>query len=169
MAMRKRLGDRPRAAAGDEGDLHMRLHQQLLAAHHFLIEHDGGALDLFRRGDDVEHVVHVRGFSEIDAHVAHHEGKAGRFRRRLLEQRAVVGADQAEIIGAPALHEAQVARVVDDAGKIRVLVIDAHLLVVLAVADFAVEGTRHGVNPHRPARTARTGSGRAWARRGQGA
>ena len=70
---------------------------------------------------------------------AHDEGKARRLGLRLLEQRAVVGADQAQIVGAAALHEAQVARVIDDAGKIRVLVIDPHLLMVLAVADFAVE------------------------------
>ncbi len=62
---------------------------------------------------------------------------------RLLEQRAVVGADQPQVVGAPALHEAQVAGVIDDAGEIGVLVINAHLLQVAAVADFTVEGI-HG-------------------------
>src|SRR5581483_6850117 len=144
----QRLGDRPRPAAGDEGDLDMRLDDQVMAAHHLLVQHYGSALHLLRRGDDVEHVVHVRRLVEVDVHVAHHEGEARRFGRGLLEQRAVVGADQAQIIGAAALHEAQVAGVIDDAGKIRVLVIDAHLLVVAAAADFAVERAhRHGTLP----------------------
>ena len=62
--------------------------------------------------------------------------KPGASFSRRLEQRAVVGADQAQVIGAAALHEAQVARVIDDAGKIGVLVVDAHLLVVHAVRGF---------------------------------
>src|SRR6185437_9392355 len=92
-----------------------------------------------------EHVVHVRRLVEVDVHVAHDEGKARRLGGGGLEQRAMVGADQAQVVGAAALHEAQVAGVIDDAGKVRVLVIDAHLLMVAAAADFTVERThRHG-------------------------
>ena len=69
--------------------------------------------------------------------------KAGRFLLGGLEHRAVVGADQPQIVCATALHEAQVAGVIDDAGKIRVLVIDAHLLHVLAVDDGTIEMGRH--------------------------
>src|SRR6266436_8445292 len=43
------------------------------------------------------------------------------------------------MIGTAALHEAQVIGVIDDAGKIRVLVIDADLHVMAAVADRAVK------------------------------
>jgi hypothetical protein len=43
------------------------------------------------------------------------------------------------MIGAAALHEAQVVGVIDDAGEIRVLVIDADLHVMATVADFAIE------------------------------
>jgi hypothetical protein len=43
------------------------------------------------------------------------------------------------MIGAAALHEAQVIGVVDDAGKIRVFVEDPDLHVMAAVADYAVE------------------------------
>ena len=118
----------------------MRLHDQLVAAQHFLIERDGSALHLFRSGDDVEQVVHIGRLAEGDVHVAHHEGEARRLGRRLLEQRAMVGADQAQVVGAAALHEAQIAGVIDDTGKIGVLVIDAHRLRVAAVADRAVEG-----------------------------
>src|SRR5258706_16474001 len=44
------------------------------------------------------------------------------------------------MIGAAALHEAQVIGVIDDPGKIGVLVKDADLHVMAAVADHAVEG-----------------------------
>ena len=43
------------------------------------------------------------------------------------------------MIGAAALHEAQIVGVIDDAGKIGVLVIDADLHVMAAVTDLAVE------------------------------
>src|SRR3981189_800349 len=43
------------------------------------------------------------------------------------------------MIGPPALHEAQIVSVIHDTGKIRVLVIDADLQIVSAVADRAVE------------------------------
>ena len=72
-------------------------------------------------------------------HRAHHEGKARRLLLDLLEQRALIGAEQAQVVGAAALHEAQIARVIDDAGKVGVLVIDPDRLEMPAVADVAVE------------------------------
>ena len=54
-------------------------------------------------------------------------------------KRALIGAKQPQIVGAAALHEAQIARVIDDAGEVGVLVIDPHRHHVAAVADFAVE------------------------------
>jgi hypothetical protein len=51
----------------------------------------------------------------------------------------MIGAQQPQIIGAAAFHEAQIARVIDDAGKIRVLVIDPHRHAMTAVVHFAVE------------------------------
>src|SRR5947209_15110990 len=42
-----------------------------------------------------------------------------------------------------ALHEAQIVGVIDDAGKIRVLVVDADLHAMPAVDDGAVEGGGH--------------------------
>src|SRR5580700_2499623 len=118
----------------------MGFDQKLLAAHDALAHHGGSALHVVRLGEHFEHVVHARRFQEIDGHRTHHEGKSRRFLGGLLEQRAVIGADHAQIIGAPALHEAQIAGVIDDAGKIGVLVIDAHGEYMAAVADFAVEG-----------------------------
>ena len=43
------------------------------------------------------------------------------------------------MIGAAALHETQIISVIDDAGEVRVLVVDADLHVMAAVADFAIE------------------------------
>ena len=51
----------------------------------------------------------------------------------------LLGAHQPQMVGAPALHEAQIIGVIDDAGKIGVLVIDADLHVMAAIADLAVE------------------------------
>ena len=72
-------------------------------------------------------------------HRAHHEGEARRFLLGRFKQRAMVGTDQTQIIGAPALHVAQIIGVIDDAGEVGVLVIDAHGKEVAAVADFAVK------------------------------
>src|SRR5262249_3314847 len=66
----------------------------------------------------------------------------------LLEQPALVGAEQAQEVGAAALHEAQIVGVIDDAGEIGVLVVDAHRHDVAAVADLAVE-RRPGLPPAR--------------------
>src|SRR3954464_8736610 len=51
---------------------------------------------------------------------------------------------QPQMIGPPALHEAEIVGVIDDPGKIRVLVIDADLHMMPAVDDGAVEGGGHG-------------------------
>ena len=115
------------------------LDQNLAAAPHLLRQRDRGALHRDRPGHHVEHVVHPRRLQEIDLHRAHHEGKAWRFRLAFRKQRVLVGAHQPQMVGAPALHEAQIIGVIDDAGKIGVLVVDADLHVMAAVADLAVE------------------------------
>ena len=74
------------------------------------------------------------------------KAKPGASRSACFEQRALVGAEQAQIVGAAALHEAQIAGVIDDAGKVGVFVIDPDGLVVPPAVDFAVErgAHRHG-------------------------
>ncbi len=89
-----------------------------------------------RRRADGQHVVDGGGPEEIDRHVPHREGAA--LRRQLV----VVDADEAEIVGAAALHELQIARVIDAAGKIRVLEIDALRQDVRPVYDAARELVR---------------------------
>jgi len=89
-------------------------HQNVIAAPHLLPQRDRGALHRDRPCDHVEHVIHPRGFQKIDLHRAHHESKARRFRLRFGKQRVLLGAQQPQMIGAPALHEAQVVGVIDD-------------------------------------------------------
>ena len=139
----QRLRNRPRAALRDERDAHVRLAQHLLAAAALLLQRDRGAFHLLAAPSrSSSTIVHPRGLEKIDRHRAHHEGEAGRFLLGRLEQRAMVRADQAQIVGAPALHEAQIVGVIDDAGEIGVLVIDPHRHRVAAVAQFAVEMRR---------------------------
>ena len=83
------------------------------------------------------------GLQKVDVHRTHDEGEPRRFLFGRREQRAVISAEEAQIIGAPALHEAQIIGVVDDAGEVGVLVIDAHGKYVPPVADFAVEGNAY--------------------------
>jgi hypothetical protein len=49
--------------------------------------------------------------------VTHGEGDAGHV-VLAREQRALIGAEQAQVVGAPALHEAQVTGVINNAGKL---------------------------------------------------
>src|SRR5262249_4975103 len=79
------------------------------------------------------------GLAKLDRHRAHHESEARRLPLRFSEQRTLVGAQEAQIVGAPTLHEAQVVGVIDDAGEVGVLVIDPHRHDVAAVANLAVE------------------------------
>src|SRR5215475_2663365 len=55
----------------------------------------------------------------------------------------MVGADQPQIVRPSALHESQIACVIDNAGEIRVFVIHAHGLMVSTVVNFAIESI-HG-------------------------
>jgi hypothetical protein len=64
------------------------------------------------------------------------------------------------MIGPAAFQEAQIVGVIDDAGEVGVFVIDPHLHVVPAVADFAVEMSV-GSRRHRVGSMA---SGNTWSR-----
>src|SRR5262249_15902169 len=88
---------------------------------------------------DREHVVHARRLEEFDLHRAHHEGEARSLGLCLREQAHLIDAEQAKIVAAPALHEAQIVGVVDDAGEIGVLVEDRHRHDMTAAADLAVQ------------------------------
>jgi hypothetical protein len=69
--------------------------------------------------DHLEHIVHAHSFEKLDLHRAHHKGKARRFLLGLLEQRALIGTEKPQIVGAPALHETQVACVINHPAKHR--------------------------------------------------
>ena len=138
----QRFGNWPSAATGHKAGAPAhapRDRHGFARAHYPLMQRDRGAFDFLRPGDDFQHVVHARRLEELDGHGAHHEGEARRLLLGLLEQRALIGAEQAQIVGAAALHEAQIARVIDDAGKIGVLVIDPHRHKMASGADLSVE------------------------------
>jgi hypothetical protein len=56
-------------ARADKGNPHPRLDQELVAAQNALLQRDRGALDLLVAGDDVEHIVHARGFQELGLNI----------------------------------------------------------------------------------------------------
>ncbi len=144
----QRLRDRLGAPAGNEGDPHGGFDQHRAVARDLLLQQDRSALYLLRRGDDLQKVAETRRLEEIDMHRADNERKTGRLVFSLFEQRPLIGAEQAQIIGAAALHESQITRVIDAAGKIRVLVIDPHRQDVTSAADLAGDGVlhRHGTS-----------------------
>src|SRR5262249_45061777 len=100
----QRFRDRPRAAAADESNTYARPDQQNVVAHPPLTQRDGRALHLFRLGDDSKDIVHARWLQIIEHHGAHDESESRRLFRRRLEQRAMIGADQTQIVGAAAFH-----------------------------------------------------------------
>jgi hypothetical protein len=119
----------------------MGVDQEIVAPGNPLAKHHRGALDLLGLGNDGEDVVHAGGLEEIDRHGPHHETEA--FPIGFFEVGAVLGAGEPQHVGPPAFHETQVARVIDDAGEVGVLIIDTHRQVMAAVTDFAVEVGRN--------------------------
>ena len=148
----QRFGDRPRAAAGDERDLDPRLDKHVFAAADLLRQRDRCTPNVGGHCDDIEHIVHAGRLEIFDLHRANHECEPRRLVLRFREQRMLIRAEQPQIVGAAALHEAQIVGVINDAGEIGVFVIDTHLHDVLAVADRSVEMNCHG---HRFAQIAR--------------
>ena len=144
IAQPQRLGDSPRPAAGDAGDLDLRRRPAppRRAAPAAQVIHGAPRRD--RRGLDRQQVVHAAGRRNRSPSSAPRK-RSRRLAARSSNSRAArcrAGADQ---FGAPALHEAQIGGVIDDAGKIGVLVIDADRHDVAAVVDVepACEGSSH--------------------------
>ncbi len=89
-----------------------------------LIEGESGSRRFLDARGHFQHLVDARGLEKFDRHPPHDEG-----RRlapiRAVDQRTMVVADQAQEIRAAALAPADVAAVIDEAGKIGVLEINA--------------------------------------------
>jgi hypothetical protein len=147
MATRSALGI-GRARPPDKRDADPRLDQDITSAPNLLCQQDRRALHLERPRDDVQHVVHPCGLQELELHRTHDEGKTRRLALGFGEQRPLVRTKQAQVVGAAPLHEAEVVRVIDDAGEVRVLVIDTHLHEVASVADDAVKRRGCGFCSH---------------------
>ena len=90
-----------------------------------LQQRDAGTAQLLHPRFDAEQVVHAAGAVEVDVHAADDEGR-GLVAIRAVDHAPCIGAEQAEEIGAPALGEANVGRVIDDAARVRIFEVDAH-------------------------------------------
>ncbi len=66
---------------------------------------------------------------------------------RFLEQRLLIGAEQAQVIRSAALHETQKIRVIDNLAGIGIFKVDTHLHVVPSVSNFAVKRDCHSAVP----------------------
>ncbi len=84
---------------------------------------------------DFEEVVDPRGLQEVADHAPDHEAHA--LPCFLPMHLMVMDAEQAQAIGAAALAEFEIVGVIDRAGEIRVLVIDAHRQHMQAALDAA--------------------------------
>ena len=128
----------------------MRLEQHLLAAPALLHQRDRGALHLFGLGEISSTSSMRAGLRNSIVIERTTKAKPGASCPVCLEQRAMVGADQAQIIGASALHVAQIIGVIDDAGEIGVFVIDADGHRVTAVAHSPSRSGSHAAADHAP-------------------
>ena len=93
---------------------------------------------------DFEQVVDARRLEEF--HVIRRTAKASGSPMLARVERVMADAEQAQEIGPSALHEAEVAGVIDDAGEVGVLEIDAHRQDMAATAS-AGKVARPGIRP----------------------
>src|SRR5438105_1831274 len=107
------------AVAPDAGDQHVERDDGLVAAADLLVERQGCRADFDDPGINAQRVVEPRRGAVIRRAASHGEKDAG-----LLGDPAVREAELAHHLGAAALGEFEVVRVIDDARRIGVLVID---------------------------------------------
>lgn len=133
---RDRLGHPPRLALRrNDRDLDLRLDQDLVAPQNTLMEHDPRAPEQRRARLDAEHLVDPRRSQKIDIHVPDDEGHG--LAIEAVRQFLVADPLQAQEIAPSPLQEMKETRVIDDAGEIRVLEIDAHEKPVAEPGQFA--------------------------------
>lgn len=88
-----------------------------------LAKREGGAAERFDEGLDRQFVVHARSGSKIDLHVADRERQRGSATLASV-QCGLIDPEGAQEFGPAAFEKAQIIGVIDDAGKIRVLIVD---------------------------------------------
>src|SRR5216683_5460294 len=113
-----RQSDRP-AAGAQAGDDEFGTDQDLLAAPRLLDHVERGAAQFAATGDDLDRLVEPGGLQVVDGAAANDPVDTA-----LVAQGAVLLAEQPQQLGAAALEEAQPVGVVDDAGRVGVLVIN---------------------------------------------
>src|SRR5207302_364721 len=128
----RRQALRPQRTCVHAGDAHVRFEERRglpaargpaagAAAVDALREADRRRPEGLRLAGDLELVIEARGRAVLDREARHREHNAALARELLLRVSA-----RAQPLGASALEEAQVAGVVDDAGAVGVLPVDAH-------------------------------------------
>src|SRR5579872_194876 len=117
-AQLRRHAARP-AVVVDAGDQHVEIGQHFGAATDRLAQRQGGAGDPVDAGLDAERIVEPRRAAVFDIAAPHRKHDAG-----LRPHPAVVVTEAAQHLGAAALGEFQIVGVVDDPGRVGVLVID---------------------------------------------
>lgn len=126
-AERKLLADFARQAArlavGQRRDQNFCREQNFRLAPHDLLQFDRGRRNFERPGLDGQKIVHPRRFQKFELHPGDHE-KQGVATFAGMD-RALVKVKLAQHFGAGAFDEAQKIGVIDEAGEIRVLEIDA--------------------------------------------
>src|SRR5882757_9422751 len=113
-----RQSDRP-AAGAHAGDDDFRTHQDLLAAARLLDHVERSAAQFAATGHNLDRLVEPGGLQVVDGAAADDPVDTA-----LVAQGAVLLAEQPQQLGAAALEEAQPIGVVDDAGRVSVLVIN---------------------------------------------
>jgi hypothetical protein len=106
----------------DHGNDYLGSDEQRTLTADFLAQHHLGTAGLFSRRIDRQNVVHARRRLEVDFHAMDDEDET--FHVPLDRQRRLLDTEQPQIVCAGPLHEMQITGVIDDAGEIRVLVID---------------------------------------------
>jgi hypothetical protein len=121
----------------NNGNDHFGFNQAALACMDGLPQHHFGTACFFGDGINGQNIVHAGRAFEIQLHAVNHKHQPFSIR---IDEIALGAAQAAQIIGAAALKEMQVAGVIDQTGKIGVFIIDPLVQPVAAIDQAAAEG-----------------------------
>src|SRR6185437_270790 len=160
-AQDRRQALRP-AVLTQAGDLENQADEQRIAALHILIEIERGAAQRLEPRHDDQIVVEPRRQKVVGGAAPHDEDEAG-----LGAQPLLLDAQAAQHLGARAFGEFEVVGVIDEAGGVGVLVIDARGKEIGAVGDDAVAREQAGHDAASSASGSSCERKSSWAARGR--
>lgn len=111
------------AVRGNDRNHHMGGNKQIIAAEYILIEHNTRAFQACKPCPDLHNVVNRSRLAEVQVHGPH--GKGQRLTGYPCLELSVMDPGKTQKIGAPALEKAHISAVINDAGEIRIFIIDA--------------------------------------------